>query len=240
MSILSSSNIWLLFIRTLIFIGAAGLLSELERAVAQAQTQDEKIEVKSYMDTSSAGWAYKESDYAFVVEKDGCRIQWNAVEMKGPGHKRSIAVRRDCSIPFSQQVPIHKAILKEISSRWPISEFDTISWGGFGYSSDWSWSIPIAVASSKSKEYRLYRSGRSPSTPGINGIFVKLANETNAYRELKQLIQEFGADIELLNVEKVFTSTAGDLPFYPALKDSGIHSRDRLIYDVAFSYFRIK
>ena len=69
---------------------------------------------------------------------------------------------------------------------------------------------------------------------------MKLANETRSYRELQQLIQEFGADIELLSVEKVLTLPAKDIPFYPALKDRNISGKTRLIYDAGFTYFRIK
>ena len=131
--------------------------------------------------------------------------------------------------------------MREIFSQWPIEEFDTISWGNFGDPADWSWNIPIAVASYKSKEFRDYRRNY-PKTRfwNLNGIFVKLANETKSYRDLQILIQEFGADIELLSVEKVLTQPAKDIPFYPALKERNISGKTRLIYDAGFTYFRIK
>ena len=217
------------------------LIAGVEGASAETPGPNEKIEVRSYLDRESAGWAYKKSDYAFVVETKGCRIQWNAVEMKEPAEKRHLSVRRDCPITFSDQVPLHRAILKEIFSQWPIGEFDTISWGNFGDPADWSWNIPIAIASSRSKEFRDYRRNY-PKTKfwNLNGIFVKLANETKSYHALQQLIQEFGADIELLSVEKVLTLPAKDIPFYPALKERNISGKTRLIYDAGFTYFRIK
>jgi len=210
-------------------------------ANAQASPSNEIIEVRSYLDTESAGWAYKKSDYAFVVEIEGCRIQWNVVEFKKPRERKYLSVRKNCFIPFSEQAHIHKAILEIIFSKWPIIDFDSISWGSFGDNSDWSWNIPIAIASSKSEEYRDYRMNYPNSKiTSINDIFIRLANEAIAYHDLKQLFQEFDADIELSGVEKVFVSKAKDLPFYPVLKNTGIRSNMRLIYNVGLSYFKIK
>lgn len=229
-----------LAVQSFLFFDGIFLLASIDWAKEQASSHGDRIEVRSYVDTQSAGWAYKKSDFAFVAESKGCRIQWNAVEMKGAGSKKQLSVRRDCPVSFSEQIPVHRAILKEIFSRWPVSEFDSISWGSFGGPSDWSWNLPIAVASFHSKDYRDYRANYPNVSMNINLIFVKLANQTNAYRALQQIIREFGADIELSAVEKVFVSEATPLPFYPALKDHGISGKSRVIYDVAFSYFKIK
>jgi hypothetical protein len=242
MATVSQIRTCLYVVQSLISICVVLLIAGVEVAGAEAPGPDEKIEVRSYLDRESAGWAYKKSDYAFVVETKGCRIQWNAVEMKEQeGEKRHLGVRRDCPIAFSEQVSLHRAILKEIFSQWPVGEFDTISWGNFGDPADWSWNIPIAIASYRSKEYRDYRVNY-PKTRfwNLNGIFVKLANETKSYRDLQLLIQEFGADIELLSVEKVLTSPAKEIPFYPDLRDHNISAKTRLIYDAGFTYFRIK
>jgi hypothetical protein len=203
--------------------------------------ETKSITVKSYLDTGSAGWAYKKSDYAFVAEILGCRIQWNAVEMKEGEGSNSLGVRRTCSLPFSEQIPLHRAILKEISSKWDVKFFKNISWGSFENASDWSWCIPIAMASWKSAEYAEYRS-KYPrwETSPLNNIFVKLANDTDAYQDLKKLLQEFGVTIELDSVEKIFAGKAKELPFYPALESQGLTGNPKLIYDVAFSYFTIK
>lgn len=241
MSIASSIRTCLYVVQSFVFLCVVLFIAGVEVASAEASGSSEKIEVRSYLDRESAGWADKKSDYAFVVESKGCRIQWNAIEMKEPQEKRHLRVRRNCPITFSEQVPLHRAILKEIYSQWPIGEFDTISWGNFGDLADWSWNIPIAIASSRSKEYRDYRANY-PKTKfwNLNGIFVKLANETNAYYELQQLIQEFGADIQLLSVEKVLALPAKEIPFYPSLKEHNISGKARLIYDAGFTYFRIK
>ncbi len=241
MSIISPIKTCLCIVQGFVLLCAALVIAGVEVANAEAPHQYGEIKVRSYLDRESSGWADKISDYAFVVEIKGCRIQWNAVEMKEPAEKRHLSVRRDCPITISEQVPLHRAILKEIFSRWPIGEFDTISWGNFGDPADWSWNIPIAIASDKSKEYGDYRKNY-PKTRfwNLNGIFVKLANETRSYRDLQLLIQEFGADIELLSVEKVLSQRAKDIPFYPELKKQNISGKTRLIYDAGFTYFRIK
>ena len=218
----------------------ATLSSVTDGAGAQEAATNRDIAVTSYLDTSSAGWAYKNFDYAFVAEAGECRIQWNVVEMKEPGEKKHLSVRRCCSLPFSEQIPFHRAILKEIFTKWPVTEFDNISWGSFGEKTDWSWSVPIAVASSKSKEFKDYRENYPNVRININRLFVRLANETKSYEDLRQLLLEFGADIELSVVEKVFVQPAKDLRFYPALKEQGVNAKARVIYDVGFSYFNIK
>lgn len=65
-------------------------------------------EVRSYIDKSSAGWAFKKNDVAFVVAQKDCTIQWNAVEMKEPAGRKSLYVKRTCSLPFPEQAEIHK------------------------------------------------------------------------------------------------------------------------------------
>ena len=223
------------------FICVVLLIAGIVATYAETPVSAGEVEVRSYLDRESAGWAYKKSDYAFVVESKGCRIQWNVVEMKEEGSKKQLSVRRDCPISFSEQVRYHRAILQEIFSKWPIADFDSLSWGSFGDAADWSWNLPVAIASSKSKEYKDYKANYPNSkVKSINAIFVKLANETTAYRDLQRLIQEFGADIELSSVEKVFVSEAQQLPFYHLLRDHGITGKSRLIYDVAFSYFKIE
>lgn len=64
-----------LFTRSLILV--VFCLFTLEHVNAQ-----ETFDIKIFLDTESAGWAFKSSDYAFLVETEGCRIKWNAVKQK--------------------------------------------------------------------------------------------------------------------------------------------------------------
>ncbi|MBW1693527.1 MAG: hypothetical protein JRJ41_05075 [Deltaproteobacteria bacterium] len=58
----------------------------------------EIFDVKVFLDTESAGWAFKSSDHAFLVETEGCRIKWNAVKKKDGG--MYLSVRRNCDLTF--------------------------------------------------------------------------------------------------------------------------------------------
>jgi hypothetical protein len=104
-------------------------------------------------------------------------------------------------------------MLNEIFSKWPIAHFDSISQASFGNASDWSWNLPIAIASSKSEEYMDYRANNPNSQiKSINVIFVKLADQTSAYPDLQRWIQEFGADIELSSVKRFLSRRHSNFP----------------------------
>jgi hypothetical protein len=196
------------------------------------------FEVKTYLDRDSGGWADKISDYAFLVERDGCKIQWNAVEEKNGN--RWLVVRRVCGITFSEQAPIHRAILNQIQARWAINTFKYISWGSFCTKTDWSWCIQIAEASLKSKEF-IEHCKKYPRTETVstNHIFIKLANQTNCYKQLSAILKEFGVTINVKTVQKVFSLRLKEAPFYNQLKSLNVSGNPRVIYDVGESYFYI-
>lgn len=224
------------FVCTLLF---NALLSD---SMAETDSTVDGFTVQTFADTQSAGWAYKTSDQAFVVEKDGCRIQWNVIHYKNEGKKRHIEVRKTCSLPLKNQVPMHRAILKKIISKWPLSNFESLNWGRFSQPPDWSWCVPIAVASRQSAVYADYRQNYPNSKiTSLNALFVQLANETQAYKDLQQVFYPYGANIELTGVEKVFAMKVKELPthFASVLKRQGVGEDNRVIYDVGMSYFKI-
>lgn len=205
--------------------------------LTEADAQDD-IEVKVFLDKDSAGWNYKKSDHAFLAEVDGCRIKWNAVEEKDG--TRSLVLHRTCKIPFSQQAPIHLAILEKVNTQWPISSFKYISWDSFCNKYDWSWCIPIAKASLQSKEFiDLCKKYPKTATVYSNHIFIKLANETNSYKPLSDILREFGCDIKLKTVEKVFALRLKETPFYAQLQDQNIKGNPTVMYDAGMTYFYI-
>ena len=203
----------------------------------EAAAQD-TIAIKVFLDRDSGGWNDKISDYAFLTEVDGCRIQWNAVEEKDG--TRSLVLHRTCNIPFSQQAQIHRAILKQINARWEIDCFKYISWDSFCNKNDWSWCIPIAEASLRSKEFidhcRKYPKIETVST---NHIFIKLANQTYSYKPLADIFREFGVHIELRTVQKVFALKLKKAPFYDQLRNLNIKGNPMVMYDAGMTYFSI-
>jgi hypothetical protein len=218
-----------------------------DNAAPQGSTTEDlstPIPVRSFIDHESAGWALKTNDEAFLAELAGCRVQWNAVELKplpGEAQPRRILRTKRCGSYFQDQLPLHRAILKAIDSKWTLSSFSSLSWGPFQNSDDVSWNLPIAAASAKSREYRDYRLHYPNSRlKGLNAFFVEEANRLNVYAPLKNLFAEFGLELKLDSVEKVFTRKAEELPVQQNLRELGIAGSERLVWDVADSYFRIK
>ena len=200
-------------------------------------TSAEEIAVNSYLDKSTSGWATKTSDYAFEARVADCSIKWNAVEEKNDIHY--LVLNRDCNLNFDEQIAIHRAILSAIQKRWPINHFTSISFGSYGLPSEESWIIPVALASAKSPEYRHYRL-HYPNTPeSLNSLFVKFANQTDAYAPFKRLLSEYGVAIQLSGVEKVFVQKAGKLPYRETLLHNGIRESDKVIFMAGSSYFSI-
>jgi len=196
----------------------------------------ETFDIKVFLDTESAGWAFKSSDHAFLVETEGCRIKWNAVKKKDGG--MYLSVRRNCDLPFVQQAPVHRAILREINERWKISEFKYILWGSFCNRNDWSWCIPIAQASLQSDDYIDYCKNYPDSKlKNVNSLFVKITNKTNSYKELSGLVADFGVILKLKRVDKVFSTRLEDAPFFDALKDLGIKDNPRILFNAGMTYF---
>jgi hypothetical protein len=194
------------------------------------------IDVKIYLDRDSGGWMDKVSDYAFLVERDGCKIQWNAIEEKSG--ERRLRVRRDCEKPFSEQAPLHQAILRHINSRWAISSFRYINWGPLCSEGDWGWCIKIAEASMKSLEFIEHcKKYRNIEMVSPNPIFIKLANETHAYKELSDILKEFGVNIRIRIVQKVFSFKLRQTPFYDQMKGLKVKGNPRVMYDVGEAYF---
>jgi hypothetical protein len=197
-----------------------------------------EITVNSYLDKSTSGWATKTSDYAFEAKAVDCSIKWNAVEEKND--IRYLVLNRNCKLNFDEQFALHRAILSAIQKRWPISHFTSISFGSYGLPSEESWIIPVALASAKSTEFRHYRL-HYPNTPeSLNSLFVKFANQTDAYASFKQLLSEYGVTIQLSSVEKVFVQKAGKLPFHEALASHGVRENDKVIFMAGSSYFSIR
>ncbi|VAX09724.1 hypothetical protein MNBD_GAMMA26-1179 [hydrothermal vent metagenome] len=196
------------------------------------------VEVTEYLDRESSGWSYKVSDYAFVAEKRGCRIQWNAIE--GKSGERSLEVNRDCKVNFAEQLPSHRAILTRINQKWPLSSFKEILWGPLCDNGDWTWCRPIARASLKSPEYIDYwQNYPNSKLKGVNSLFREFANSTDSYADLSRLMNEFGVKIELGSVEKVFAARLNESPFSGEFDQAAIDSNSKVMFNVGIAYFYI-
>ena len=198
------------------------------------------VHINVYLDKTSSGWATKRFDYALVAEKETCRIQWNAVEENSGD--RFLSVRRQCQLGFSQQQPLHSAILKEIDQRWGLKSFKSIDWGSFCDQSNGSWCEPIAKASLQSKDFiDYYQHYPHSKLKGLNGLFVELANQTQSYQAFAELFKPYGVSLKLTAVEKVFTAKSSDsyLPEALRIVFHGQNPKARIMYNVGMAYFSI-
>ncbi len=193
------------------------------------------VQVK--VDSTPADSTYKsEDDIVFSIQEESCRIEWTA--SRSTEGNRWLVVRRDCAMPFTKQMPLHRAILQEIQKRQKLSEFKSIYWGSLCGPSDWGFCLPITKAALSSKDYQDYRKNYPHSKlKALNGLFVELAKQTQAYRELETLMAEFGVKIKLNTVEKVFALPFKKLPFYDQMKGLSVKGNPTIMYDAGMNYF---
>lgn len=172
------------------------------------------------------------------------RIEWDVIDRAtNPKPKKYIRVWLYETGPFSANVETHKALMRKIFSRWPVSDFDSIEFlGSFDGASDWSWGTAIAAASSKSEDYKDYKVNYPHSKiTELFGLYKQLVVETKVYYPLRDIFREAGADIDFECGEKhVLNAKAEELPFYPQLKAMGISGKTRVIYDALGNAFTIK
>ena len=197
-------------------------------------------EVSVEPEVHAAGAAEKLSDVAYSIKDDDCLIRYNAIQLKAD-NKRVLHVHRRCDRSFEAQAGYHEDILRRINQDIPIASFASLNWGGFSFKDDYSWVIPIALASDSSATYQDYRQNYPfAKVNNINQIFVELANQSRAYQPLADLFADYDIALSLDAVEKVFAAKAGKLPFYDELTDKRrIGKHVNVIYDAGMSYFRL-
>jgi len=207
----------------------------------------QEIEVKTYIDEESGGWAYKISDYAFEVKIDSCIVKYNVVLYKDKETLgKDIQIYTDCNKTFAELEHIHRAILKNIFEKYSTkNEIASIYYHSFNHNHDakdvesWLWNIPIIIESANSLEYTHYKTNYPNTKHNVNSLFVEYANKTEAYKELNNILNEFGVEVKLRSVEKVFTLKAGELPIYSYLQEQKIPKNKRIFFDVGMSWFKV-
>lgn len=230
-------------------IGMVLFLSAVNVAVAKNDTLSHlsnpssgKV-IKSIKDSNNL---YIEKTGTYLLKKDGCSICWEVSMDRDKEKKITLRAKQPfgvkCTYPFVKQLPLHREIFIEIFKDWKKNRFHTLFLGPLNRVEPANtWNIRIAMASANSSEWidwcKNYPNHSSGKT--INRIFVELANQVDAYRELEGLFNEFGLKIELNAVEKVFSTKAKDLPFFQELKSKGLTGSRRLIYDAGMIYFSI-
>jgi len=190
---------------------------------------------------------YIEKTGKYSITKGDCSIIWEVEVAREDGPKKLTLRTRypsgvKCKSTFAEQLPLHRQVLGEIFKDWNKSQFRMLFLQPFErLEPAYTWNIRIAMASANSsdwkdrcKNYPKHKSGKSS-----NEIFVEIANQVNACKELADLFEEFDLKIKLDSVEKVFAQKAKELPFYQELKLQGLEVNPSLIYDAGMNYFSI-
>ena len=73
-----------------------------------------------------------------------------------------------------------------------------------------------------------------------NSLFVSMANETLAYRELHAIFSDYGLNLVLHAVEKVMSGRVKGIPFSDTLVRSGLAPSDRVLWDACISHFKLE
>lgn len=175
----------------------------------------------------------------YFIQDDDCRISW-FVNRQKPDNKSFLSMTQQCPHSFADQVDLHEDILEKINKDFSLTGFTSLQWGMFTYHNDNSWVIPIALASDKSDTYFDYRKNYPHAKVNdLNQIFIELANSTHAYQPLADLFREYNLTLVLKEAEKVFTSRADKLTFYPELRDQSVGQHARIMYDAGMTWFQI-
>jgi len=220
-------------------------LALLDFPATAAPAQDHAVYIQTHTNRDN-GYI----NYRFAVAERGqelnwdlfqSKIEWDVIDTSRKPTKHIIVHQPTETSSFCANAAIHKALFAEILSRWPISEFDSISFGPLGRAPDWSWSIAVAVASSKSDDYKDYKANYPHSRiTGLNGLYGDLVRQSDACRPLREFFKDFKVDIEWSGGEKIIDAKAQELPFYAQLRDFGISGKTRVIYDALGNGFTIK
>jgi len=169
---------------------------------------------------------YIEKFGTYSLEKEGCAVCWEvSVDRDKDGKNITLRTRQPvgvkCTYPFVKQLPLHRKILNELFKDWKKDQFHTLFTGPFHrLEPAYTWNVHMALASADSSDWLDWckRYPNHASSKSSNQIFVELANQADAYRELVSLFKEFGLKIKLSSVEKVFEGKTKDLSFPRELK----------------------
>jgi hypothetical protein len=171
---------------------------------------------------------YRETTYS--VERGTCRIGW-VVHSAGIDAE-AILQRSECSLPFSEQIPlIAKIMARVFGDTSDPGAFRTLYWGRLypDGQPDPVLGMRLALAAKRSP---LWDAARGlPRSGNVNTVVRRLANEPPIYVELRELFRKAGMDIEVTSVEKVLVLPAQRLPFASLLPQGEIRATDKLPFD---------
>ncbi|WP_408098374.1 hypothetical protein ACJVC5_05545 [Peredibacter sp. HCB2-198] len=181
------------------------LMLALVGACSSKVKEEKKPEVTKVLSPiQDAAYYDLEGTYSLVHDKN-CEITWS-ITRKKEQVKKNILLRlyqNECKDSFAKLMPTHRAVLSKIFSDFPADTLDGVSTGGFEtINPTGEWNLDIAKASFNYKSKQSY-----------NKQFVDFAKQSNSYQPFKDLFKEFGVELELKSVEKVFAMKVKETKF---------------------------
>lgn len=205
-------------------------------AEAEQPTVTKKIVSVDYADASTIA--------TYQLAQGDCSLVWEVSVLKDDEQTILLRPRQPlgvkCDRPFADQLPLHRQILEAVFADWPQARFRTLFIGPLEKMAPTGiWNARVAMASATSDEWRDWRQNYPDHKSGksINQLFVELVESSDACQELVALFEEFGMNIKMNSVEKVFAQPAKALPFYSTLQSQGLTGNPKLIYDAGMIYF---
>lgn len=176
-----------------------------------------------------------------------CSIRWQVYPRDRQQSHRSdlglkLQIDERCTHSFQAMLPTHRSILHRVQSDYPKRNFTALMTGPlYRIEPQGRWNRIIARVAYDHpdwndwrRHYPNHRSGKS-----VNQIYVDLANQTQAYHELKQFMATLGWTLELSSCEKVFTKQTERFSFSRSSQGRKISPADRLPYDAGIHYFTL-
>lgn len=157
--------------------------------------------------------AYYDLEGSYSAKKDKCEVLWWITRDKKK-EKKNIFIKQvtaqsdaECEQDFQALLPLHRTVLAELFKDFPAETVFGVSTGSLEViNKSGSWNLPVAKAS-------LAHDSLNKPKKSSNLLFVELLIETNAAQPFKALFAEFGLEIEVKSVEKVFHSLIKETKF---------------------------
>ncbi len=166
----------------------------------------------------------------YKIAAEDCTITWTVYSSEA--NTEVVRHRSDCALPLSGQAPlIEKVLLKVLAAKDEGIQFRTLTWGRLysDGSRDATMAIRLVQAAVHSPAWDTAR-GR-PRKGDVNGFVRRLANDAVIYEELRRVFAGAGLELRLASVEKVLVLPAKQLPFFEALRNTGVRAHGRVPFD---------
>ncbi len=193
------------------------VLSAIIIGIYLAQTErvkinDLQVEVETQLHTYANSMGQDISEQRYIATLGNCRIQWQIVEVANE-EQRYLEMTRQCALSFSEQVAIHRELLRRITQVVPLQQIQFVKWHGLCDVTEIDWCRLMVEASVKDAEFQARVEQAAAQPAGLNHVFVRLANDLQIYVPLSALLSEFGVQASLRGVEGLQMSSLAQSPY---------------------------